>query len=954
MTNKHEKIIGLTEFLREQDIVSLLQLNVILFLGLSAVAITGYWLVHDSGWAHFALNSIMLISGSLLLFFLLNKKKVSLAAYSSLIIYGIIVIYSAWNGAGVKGTTYSLFILLVLGAGLFIGRRAGYITATLGTLVGLILLLAGRAGLLVNINRLPLDFISWLTLVVSFFIAAHLVGLVIKQVERSFTQYQHELDERIHAETALRILNNELEERVADRTAQQTLNEQSYKRRADEMSLLYRLGVSLAAGRDLFTTLNALQMEISQLIRHDTFLVAIYDEENGSVSFPIVFRNGKPTSEASRNLKEKPGVTGPVIFGGKTLYIPEILKDDVISTYHPISLDDMHTYLGTPLVSNERVIGMISVQSADIDAYTPEQIRLLENIAVHAALAIDKARLLDQFQFELAERKRTEEALSFSEQKFYKAFHITPVLMSIEDSQNCFIDINKAFIEKIGYQREEVIGRQASDLKMWSDPDDMRKFRQTMQEKGFIKDLEIHFRNKSGATGIVSISSEKFDVNNEVYSLTSAVDITERKQIEASLRYRESILGAITSAAELFIKSPDWRFEITAVLERLGKTINASHAYLFENHLMPSGEEVTSIMFEWAAPYIRSDLNDVAFKNIPLKEKDMDRWYETLVQGRPFIGDKTMADASEKEFLHTRGIKALLDMPIIVNGQWWGVMGFDDMLNEREWSGMEVDVLTIAASVLGAAIERQIANAAMDEELIHRKKLIEELETKNSELERFTYTVSHDLRSPLVTIKGFLGYLERNARNGNMEGFQSDMNRISIAADKMDILLKDLLELSRIGRIINTPEKLSFEPLVQDAVEIVHGRLEKHNVTLQIHPNLPAVYGDRSRLIEVLQNLIDNAAKYMGSQHDPVIEVGTRGQDESGAFIFFVRDNGMGIDPIYHDRIFRLFDKLDVNTEGAGVGLALVKRIVEVHGGRIWVESEAGKGSTFYFTLEGK
>jgi signal transduction histidine kinase len=111
------------------------------------------------------------------------------------------------------------------------------------------------------------------------------------------------------------------------------------------------------------------------------------------------------------------------------------------------------------------------------------------------------------------------------------------------------------------------------------------------------------------------------------------------------------------------------------------------------------------------------------------------------------------------------------------------------------------------------------------------------------------------------------------------------------------------------------------------------------------------VYGDRPRLLEVWQNLIDNAAKFMGDQPDPQIEIGRVGNAEDGSPIFFVRDNGIGIDPKFKDRIFGLFDKLDPRSEGTGIGLALIKRIIEFHGGRIWIESEPGKGSTFYFTL---
>jgi signal transduction histidine kinase len=231
-----------------------------------------------------------------------------------------------------------------------------------------------------------------------------------------------------------------------------------------------------------------------------------------------------------------------------------------------------------------------------------------------------------------------------------------------------------------------------------------------------------------------------------------------------------------------------------------------------------------------------------------------------------------------------------------------------------------------------------------------RERLITELSAKNAELEQFTYTVSHDLKSPLVTINGFLGYLEHDAASGNMERLKKDSQRIHEAVQKMQRLLNELLELSRIGRMMNAPESIPFGELVDEAIALVQGRLEERNVVVRTHTNLPVIYGDRPRLVEVLQNLIDNAAKYMGSQKDPHIEIGQRGH-ENGLPVFFVKDNGMGIEPEHHERVFGLFNKLDAKSEGTGVGLALVKRIIEFHGGRIWVESEAGKGSTFLFTL---
>ncbi|HEX5807076.1 MAG TPA: ATP-binding protein, partial [Anaerolineales bacterium] len=159
-----------------------------------------------------------------------------------------------------------------------------------------------------------------------------------------------------------------------------------------------------------------------------------------------------------------------------------------------------------------------------------------------------------------------------------------------------------------------------------------------------------------------------------------------------------------------------------------------------------------------------------------------------------------------------------------------------------------------------------------------------------------------------------------------------------------------LLELSRIGRIVNPPVQIPFASIVEEALSLSRGRLLAGHIQVNVQEDLPSVYGDRRRLVEVLQNLIDNAAKFMGDSTSPTIDIGVR--SDQGEPVFFVRDNGIGINPSHHEKIFGLFDKLDPRSEGTGVGLALAKRIVEVHGGRIWVESEGkGKGSMFCFTL---
>lgn len=250
-----------------------------------------------------------------------------------------------------------------------------------------------------------------------------------------------------------------------------------------------------------------------------------------------------------------------------------------------------------------------------------------------------------------------------------------------------------------------------------------------------------------------------------------------------------------------------------------------------------------------------------------------------------------------------------------------------------------------SATFMNRRLERLVeARTAQIEELNA------ELKRRNDELEGFTYTVSHDLKSPLITVQGFLGLLRQDLNAGNIDRVHHDCDRISRAATNMQELLNDLLELSRIGRLTNPPQLISLEALVAEVLELLDGPLRERGIDITVGADLPTVYGDHLRLREVLQNLVENAIKYLGDQETPKIEIGVTTRE--GERTFFVRDNGIGLAPEHRGRIFGLFQQLSPKSEGTGIGLALVRRIVEFHGGRIWAESAGlGQGSTFYFTL---
>jgi PAS domain S-box-containing protein len=707
-----------------------------------------------------------------------------------------------------------------------------------------------------------------------------------------------------------------------------------------------------------------------------------------------------------------------------------------------------------------------TVQKREWTSMEVDVIRVVANVL---GTAIQRQLGEDLLKHELAERRRAEQALKSSEEKFSKAFHTTPVLMTIEDDDGRLIEVNNAFLETMGYEREEVIGHRTVELNLIPFIEDKSMAVQLLQERGGFKGLELRTRKKSGDVATVLMSIEDIRMNDTVYILTSALDITDRKRAEQKYRdiFNNSIEGIFQSTVDgrflsvnpamariygydspedmlesvnaidkqLYVY-PEQRNDVRrrlALGERLigyesldyrkdGSTFwssmsaqaifdeNGSLLYYEGNveDITPRKKaeveretlilqlakknaeaetlrETTSIVtstldvmesvqrileqLKRVIPYDSASvwlyegkiarlvgmdgLPESIGKNLWYETNEADPDYEFLTQNVPYI----LLEDVQKEYAQFNDppndyIHGWLSVALRARGNVIGFISLDSCEPGR-FTEIDAQLALNFANQVAVALEHARLFSDLQKELEERKKLIDELAKKNAELEQFTYTVSHDLKSPLVTINGFLGYLEQDALSGNIERLKKDTLRIQEAVHKMQRLLNELLELSRIGRMMNVPEMLPFEDLVNEARTIVHGRLKERRVQVQVQPELSHVYGDRPRLVEVLQNLIDNAAKYMGAQEQPRITIGQRGV-ENGMPIFFVSDNGMGIPQEHHERVFGLFNKLDARSEGTGVGLALVKRIIEVHGGRIWVESEAGMGATFLFTLPTK
>jgi PAS domain S-box-containing protein len=265
----------------------------------------------------------------------------------------------------------------------------------------------------------------------------------------------------------------------------------------------------------------------------------------------------------------------------------------------------------------------------------------------------------------------------------------------------------------------------------------------------------------------------------------------------------------------------------------------------------------------------------------------------------------------------------------------------------RTYDLIETPLKNIDGTISKLTIFRDITKRKQEEK--ERERLFKELEVKTAEMERFVYTISHELRSPLVTIQGFAGMLRKDLEREEAEQVETDLKFIEDRVTTMEHLLKDTLETSRIGRVVNPPEDVSFGAIVRDALAQTKEQIKSSGVDVSTAKDFPTVHVDRVRIAEALVNLIENSINYRGEQPHPKIEIGYRVEDEET--VFFVRDNGIGIDESLQEKVFELFYKVDKGSKGTGAGLAIVKRIIEVHNGRIWIESEKGKGCTVCFTL---
>jgi len=461
-------------------------------------------------------------------------------------------------------------------------------------------------------------------------------------------------------------------------------------------------------------------------------------------------------------------------------------------------------------------------------------------------------------------------------------------------------------------------------------------FNQTIATEHAISSREFFLKRSDGKETYVQISTSPIfgDDNLLTGTLGILVDVTNRRKLEETLTQRNLQLSAINRIATLLNRTIDFREVLEYSVRQTMDIFNGDAGAI----LLPdkSGRRI----------FVAASAN---------LDEDFLSEVHGLELGATVFGKVLKSDVVESinrsEFfeglphsLEKSSFDSVVIFPLKAKGKAVGIGALFSEV-ERVLEDAQREIMEGIGTVIGAAIE----NARLHEETIQKTRL---LESKNRELQQFTYAITHDLKSPILVIEGFARELKRNS---NLEVEQEVLIEAILASSaRLHSLVNDLLDLARVGSVEAVLEETNIGDLVNRILKDLSLRTAERKIKVDLEGDFPTLDIVARYIERVFTNLLDNAIKYMGDQPNPHIMVGA--QDKVDHYLFFVRDNGIGVPHEFHERIFAIFQRVKTSetekVEGSGLGLAFVKKIVELSGGTVWVESAGkGKGATFYFTL---
>src|SRR5215203_3922290 len=514
-----------------------------------------------------------------------------------------------------------------------------------------------------------------------------------------------------------------------------------------------------------------------------------------------------------------------------------------------------------------------------------------------------------QLESALAELEQRERGLLESERQLRQLFENSADALFVHDEQGRFVDCNAQACQTLGYTREELLELSVADLatRLISEEERQAKKGETLWERAMrgepgrmVGFEENELRRKDGTTFPVEVGVGAIEYQGRRLIFASARDTTERKRAEAALKESEERYRAVVEQAA----------EGILLVEVDTKRVLETNA-AYQGLLGYSTEEI-----------LRLSLHEL----VPYSKEDMDCYVGRVLESGSYVSG---------ERRHRRKDGSLVDVEVSANVVSYG--------------GREVICMVVRDTTERKRAEEELRR--LNEELEGRVRWrTAQLEAFNNELEAFSYSVSHDLRAPLRAIDGFSQILLEDYEDKLDEEGRRYLRRTKNASQRMGHLIDDLLNLSRMTRSEMRRESVDLSALVKGVVEDLMGTSPEHEVDVIVEEGLVA-NGDESLLRVALENLLGNAWKFTRDQPRPRIEFGILEHEDTPAY--FVRDNGVGFDMAYSDKLFGAFQRLHSTGEfeGTGIGLATVQRIVHRHGGRVWAEGNIGSGATFFFTL---
>ncbi|MFS4415300.1 sensor histidine kinase [Maribacter sp. 2307ULW6-5] len=413
------------------------------------------------------------------------------------------------------------------------------------------------------------------------------------------------------------------------------------------------------------------------------------------------------------------------------------------------------------------------------------------------------------------------------------------------------------------------------------------------------------------------------------------------KIIERQLRFQELLMAISTKYINSDLSDIDRL--VNGSLKQIGEFVGADRSYIFSYDFV---NHTTSNTYEWCAEGIKPELDNL--QQVPTEF--IPQWLEAHRKGQAFYVENVAHLPEDGEhglraILEPQGIKSLITIPKIKNNELIGFIGFDSVRKINAYSENEKEILFVFANMLVNVIQRKENEEYIQAQERKKEELLSSLSRQNEELSEYAHVVSHDLKSPITNIHTLVSWFMADQKDKLTPEELRPLGLVLFNVEKMDSLIKGMLDYSTIGRVRSEEQVLDCNVLVQEVLEAITLPGE---TTISVEDNLPCITGNPWHVKQVFNHLIGNAITFSTSEK-VVVHIGCTARDRY--FEFFVRDNGMGIEKKYFDRIFKVFHKLDADSTSSGVGLSIVKRIIDVYQGAVWLESEPGVGSTFYFTL---